>query len=322
MHFLCQGFVMPVRQKEKANSAVEEMYDCRFDQAIATVDSINDDSAGDPLKWMLRLSIIGMRHLDYDDTSDVDNFETTFKTAQLFFKNYEKRMGRTSYLLTAHGFSCFIAAAYKMRNKEYLNGIHLGFEALSCCREAKKIDSSNADVDLILGLYSYARAELRRKFWGILFWYPGDKNTGIQSINDASRKSQFSSLAARAILLEINIREERYDTATAGLNELTGIYPHSRFLLWSGVKLYEAQKLYANSADAYSQLADAYERIPAAVRNYLQTRFSEAQRYYWTGNIVKAKDACNKVLDACVRNPSGHCDEAKKILEKMRKPHH
>ena len=107
-----------------------------------------------------------------------------------------------------------------------------------------------------------------------------------------------------------------------GLNELTGIYPHSRFLLWSGVKLYEAQKLYANSADAYSQLADAYERIPAAVRNYLQTRFSEAQRYYWTGNIVKAKDACNKVLDACVRNPSGHCDEAKKILEKMRKPHH
>ena len=57
-----------------------------------------------------------------------------------------------------------------MRNKEYLNGIHLGFEALSCCREAKKIDSSNADVDLILGLYSYARAELRRKFWGILCW--------------------------------------------------------------------------------------------------------------------------------------------------------
>jgi hypothetical protein len=322
MHFLCQGFVMPVSQKEKANSAVEKMFDCRFDEAFAIVDSMSTDSAGAPLKWMLKLSIIGIRNLDYDDTSGAGLFETTYTTTQSFFTTYEKQMGRTSYLLTAHGFSCCIAAAYKMHNKEYLEGIHLGFEALSYCQEAKKIDSTNTDVDLILGLYSYARAELRRRFWGILFWYPGDKRTGIQAITSASKTGHFSSLAAQAALQEIYIREAQYNKASESLNQLSSLYPHSRFLMWSKVKLYEAQRLYANSAGVYSQLADVYETIPSAARNYHQTRFFEAQRYYWVENDSKAEAACNKLLDACTHKPMEHCDEAKKILAAIRRPSH
>ena len=80
---------MPVPQKEKANSAVEKMFDCQFDKALATVDSMSADSAGDPLKWMLKLSIIGMRHLDYDDTFDSKLFETTYKATGSFFNEYE-----------------------------------------------------------------------------------------------------------------------------------------------------------------------------------------------------------------------------------------
>lgn len=322
IHFLCQGFIMPVSQKEKANSAVEKMFDCQFDQALAAVDSMSADSGGGPLKWMLKLSIIGTRHLDYDDTSDSNLFETTFKTTRSFFEEYEKQIGRTSYLLTANGFACFIAAAYKMHHKEYLKGISLGFEALSCCREAKKIDSAATDVDLILGLYNYARAELRRRFWGILFWYPGNKSAGIRSIISTCKTGQFSSLAAQAVMQEINIREAHYDSASAGLKQLSSLYPHSRFLMWSKAKLYEAQKLYANSADAYSQLANDYETIPSAARNYHQTRFFEAQRYFWAGNNDKAEAACNKLLDACAHNPMEHCNEAKKILAKIRRPFH
>ena len=322
IHCACQGFVLPVSQKEKANSAVESMFDCRFDQAMSTVDSMSADSADAPLKWTLKLSIIGMRHLDYDDVSDSNYFETTYETTQLLFKNYEKQWGRTSYFLTAHGFGCCIAAAYKMHNKEYLKGIQLGFEAISNCREAKKIDSVNTDIDLILGLYSYARAELKRKFWGIIFWYPGDKNTGVRSIVNASKTGQFSSLAAQAALLEINIREAHYDTATAGLDVLLNLYPHSRFLMWSKVKLCDAQKLYAHSADTYDLLADAYEIIPGAARNYPQTRFFEAQRYYWAGNFDKAAAACDKLLETCANRPMEHCDEAKKIREKIRRSFH
>jgi hypothetical protein len=322
LHFICQGFVVPAPQKDLANSAVEKTFDCRFEQAMALVDSLGDDSTGAPLKWMLKLSIIGMRRLDYNDASDSNIFETTFETTQSVFKKYERQMGRTSYLLTARGFSCFIAAAYKLHNKEYLDGLHLGLEAISCCREAKKKDSANTDVDLILGLYSYARAELRKKFWGMLFWYPGDKNTGIRSIISASKTGQFSALAAQAVLQEINIREARYDTATAALDKLSGMYPHSRFLMWSKVKLYEAQKSYANGADAYAQLADAYATIPSAASNYRQTRFFEAQRYYWAGNTDRAAAACEKLLEACADGPMEYCNDAKRILEKIKKPYH
>jgi hypothetical protein len=263
-----------------------------------------------------------MRHLDYDDTSDSNFFETTYETTQLLFKKYEKKLGRTSYLLTAHGFSCFIAAAYKMHHNEYFEGIKLGFEAISFCREAKKIDSANTDIDLILGLYSYARAELKRRFWGIFFWYPGDKRTGIQAIMRASETGQFSSLAAQAALLEINIREAHYERASAGIYQLTARYPHSRFLMWSKAKLYEAQKLHAGSADAYSQLANAYETIPSAARNYHQTLFFEAQSYYWEGDSNNAEFACNKLLETCPQNPTDQCTEAKKILAKIRRPFH
>jgi predicted Zn-dependent protease len=322
INFLSMGFVLPAWNQEKAGSAVEKMFDCQFGQALSTVDSMSPDSADDPLKWMLKLSIIGMRHLDYDDTSDSNYFETTYETTQSLFKKYEKKMGRTSYLLTADGFGCFIAAAYKMHHKDYLKGIQLGFEALSYGREAKKIDSANADIDLILGLYSYARAELKKKFWGILFWYPGDKNTGILAIKRASEAGQFSSLAAQAALVEIHIREARYGKALSGINQLAARYPHSRFILWSKAKLYEAQKLYSGGADTYAELADAYEMVPSAARNYHQTLFFEAQRYYWAGNIIKAEAACNKLLGACSRNPTELCTEANKILAKIRRPLH
>lgn len=322
MHLICQGFVIPVIHTEKVQSAVEHMFECRFDQALSAVDSISSDSMGVPLQWMLKLSIIGMRHLDYNDTSGSDLFEATYATTQSVIKKYEEQAGRTSLLLTAQGFSCCIAAAYRMHNKEYIEGIRLGFEALSCCQEAKKIDSANTDVDLILGLYSYARAELRRKFWGILFWYPGDKRTGIQALISAAHTGHFASLAAQAALQEIYIREENYTKASDGLNQLVCLYPRCRFLMWSRVKLYEAQKLYANSAEVYMQLADAYEIIPAAKRNYHETRFMEAQRYFLAGNFPMAQAACNKVLDACAQNPMDHCREAQKMLTKIPRSAH
>jgi tetratricopeptide (TPR) repeat protein len=304
-----------VSPMQRLNCTVEEILNCRFDEARIVVDSMNDDGPSGLYKAMLTLSIIGMRHLDYDLQDDTDSFEIAFKNARKYYNKYAAKNGVSSDLLTAEGFSYMIAAAYNMHDKNYLSGIGYGFKALSFCREAKKIAPSNADVDLPLGLYSYARADLRKKFWGIIFWYPGNKRVGIQAIEAVSKNGRFTSLLAKAVLQEIYIREEWFDKASEGLDRLCSLYPQSRFLLWSKAKLYDSIKLPLKTAEIYSQLAASYETIPSANRNYRQTLFFSAQQYLKAGNNQKAEESCRRLVSDCRDASKNYCAEARKLME-------
>ena len=317
LHAPCVG--LSDASMQKLNHAVEEVLNCRFERAQAVADSFEESGASGLFKKMLDLSIIGMRHLDYDLQDDTDAFENAFKNARSLYEGDAKKNGPSSDLLTAQGFSYMIAAAYNLHEKSYLSGIGLGFKALSFCREAKKIDSSDSDVDLVLGLYSYARADLRKKFWGIIFWYPGDRLVGIKTIEAVAKNGRFTSLLAQAVLQEIYIKEEQFDKASEGLDRLGALYPQSRFLLWSKVKLYQALKRPLQCAETYSRLAASYAPEPQAYRNYHQTLLFAAQQYCKAGNDREARESCQELLNDRRGNGDGYRNAARKLLENLRR---
>jgi tetratricopeptide (TPR) repeat protein len=317
LHAPCLG--LSVASMQKLNCAVEEVLNCRFERAQAVADSLEESGAGGLFKKMLDLSIIGMRRLDYDLQDDIDAFDSAFKKARSYYDDDAKKNGPSSDLLTAQGFSYMIAAAYNLHDKNYLSGIGLGFKALSFCREGKKIDSSDSDVDLVLGLYSYARADLRKKFWGMIFWYPGDKLVGIKTIETVAKNGRFTSLLAQAVLQEIYIKEGQFDKASEGLDRLSALYPQSRFLLWSKVKLYQSLKRPLQCAETYSRLAASYAPIPEAHRNYHQTLWFAAQQYCKAGNDREARESCRELMDDCRGNADGYCDAARNLLENLKR---
>ncbi len=317
----CFGFTLPPEQKQAANTAIERMVASDYSGALSLCDSMIRLDASDPLGWMLRLSAIGLHDLDLDSATDSLNFAGAFKkTGDVLFE-YERNHGVSSYSLTVKGFARAIAAAYNIWRKKYFTGLDLGLDALAKLQQAKRLDSTNFDVDFFLGLYTYARADLKKTFWWAFFWYSGDKETGIRSIRSCSRNAQFSCLAATLLLGEVTFREKQFeesDSITAGLLRA---YPGSRLVLWTCAKRGEAIHSFGQAAESYRMLADAYDSIPRARRNALFTRNRAAHLYFSAGATEQARLACEKVT-ARKRHPCDDfcrqmCRDAEKLLGKL-----
>ena len=315
----CLGVDLPFQKNQTAHTIMENIAACKFEQARIVIDSMLSIDSSDALAWMLLMAQISLQQLDYDQSSDSDSFQKTYEQTKNVLAVDNNSGSADSDFLTIKGITQLIASAYAMHRKKYISALKSGFNALDLCKEAKKIDSANADVDFMLGLYAYARAELKRKFLGILFWYSGDKRSGIRIIKNSSRNARLISLVADMALQEIYVREGVYDQAASGIERLLASYPGSRFVLWTKAKLFDAQKMPDRAAEVYGTLADAYEQIHAAQKNYFTTRFLEAKRYFEAKNNQKALAVCNRLLAECKGTNDDNCDEIEDLLIKIRR---
>jgi hypothetical protein len=313
------AFEMPIGKSRAAHSIMEDIAGCKFDQARAEIDEMLSTDSADPLAWMLLMADIALQQLDYSRSSDADSFQKTYERTKTMMAEYEKRKGADSYFLTIRGISQLIATAYTMHRKRYWSALKMGFNALDLCKEAKKKDSLNVDADFMIGLYGYARAELKRKFLGILFWYSGNKKSGIRLIENCGKNARLIPQVADMVLQEIYVREKMFDKASAGIGGLLELYPGNRFALWTKSKYYDTRSMPDSAAEVYGKLADAYEQIPEAQKNYFATRFLEAKRYFEAKNYQKASEACKSLAAECRGAKDDNCEEGEDLLIKIQR---
>ena len=319
----CCSISLPPELRQASSLAIEKMIASDYNGAILLCDSIIKADREDPMGQMLRLSAIGLHDLDLDSATDSLNFFDSYKKVDASIFNYEKKYGVSSYTCTVKGFAKAIAAAYNLWRKKYFAGLDMGFAALSSLQEAKRLDNTNTDVDFFLGLYTYARADLKRNFWWAFFWYSGDKNAGIRSIRACSRNAQFARQAATLLLAEIYYRENKIPESDTITRSLLAAYPTSRLTLWTCAKRGEATQSFAEAAAFYQALADAYDGIGRARKNALVTRSKAAHMYFSAGDTIQARVACEKILVKKKGYCDGFCrqicDDAEKLLAKIRK---
>jgi hypothetical protein len=214
------------------------------------------------------------------------------------------------------GFAKAVAAAYCMQHKSYMKGLNLGLDGIGLLKDAKKMDPCNYDADFFLGMYTYARADLKQMFWWALFWYSGEKTDGIKTLISCRKNSSFCSLAAYVLLAEIYTREQKYDDALVVILDVSKLYPESRFIQWSRAKMFEAKKSYKDAAVSYGLLADSYDTIPSAYVNSMTARYKQASMLYLGKDMKTAHDKCCLVL-----NKSKYVDNAdyKKVMQDAKK---
>jgi hypothetical protein len=315
------GLTLSPDKRGAANAAIEKMIASDYDGALRLCDSITRADAADPLGWMLSLAAIGLHDLDLDSATDSLNFDGVFKKGSEVIIEYERLHGVSSYSLTVKGFVRATAAAYDLWRKKYFAGLDLGLDALARLQEAKKLDNSNTDVDFFLGLYTYARAELKKTFWWAFFWYPGDREDGIRSMRGCARNAQFCRRAASLALGEVYYREHRFAESDSVTADFSRLYPGSRLVKWTCAKRAESAGLWGPAGDYYRNLADAYDSIPRARRNSFLTRNKAAHMYFSAGNFAGARKECSTLLDrkAGDCNPFCRqlCDDTERLLAKM-----
>jgi len=201
--------------------------------------------------------------------------------------------------------------------KDYFSGLRMGLEAVSICNDVKKIDPSNAEACFILGLYGYARAELKKKFMGIFFWYTGDKKSGIKAIEFCRDHADIAGTSAAMMLPDIYVKEKMYDSADVATEKILIKYPACRFALWARAKMYDAIKEYMNSAVIYSRLAEQYKTVPDAYCNYISTLYLQAKSFYSAGDNKKAGEILDDILSKCKYKDCENCTNSRKLLRRI-----
>ncbi len=290
------SFTLQPQVKRTADRVMGMMINCEFTRALEQTDSLMACDSIEPLYPYLHLCALGLRDLDFDCIIDTAAFLEAYATTIVRIDAFEKVHGKTSYSMTLRGFAFASYSSFHLLHKKYFAAIGTGMDAVRLFDDVKEIDSANYDADFFLGFYNYARGELKKRLWMVLFWYPGSKKQGMKSLETCAQKGQISSLAAKMILVDVYMRESKNEKSRKMYASLIEKYPASRFLFWSNARYYEEKKEYARAADEYGRLADSYAEEQFGGYNSLVTRLMQLTMLDKAGQEKKAAKIAAKTL--------------------------
>ncbi|MBD3321499.1 MAG: hypothetical protein GF350_10440 [Chitinivibrionales bacterium] len=313
------GFSISDTKRACVNSIIETLVKCEFSTAFRKIDSLTECMPTDPIGPFLKTYGIGLKDLDLDFKSDPSGFMESYNTTLSLITALETDTDTTSYTITLRGFTKATYAAYSLRNKEYGAAVQVGLEAIKELRRAQELDPANSDADLFLGLYDYAKGELRKQLWWVLFWFPGSKEQGIRRLENASRNSEISSLGAKLMLLDIYSTEKMFEKGRRLLAELEAKYPSSRYILWSKGKYYKETGKYGNAEKVFGELCTAYRTIPQSGRSLLSAQNKRAHMLFSGGKYIAAAKVCKEILQRAESWDDPRVQEIKKDTEKLLK---
>jgi len=300
--FFCTGalyaYTLAPGVQGAGNRVIGMLINCEYAKACAQTDSLIKTDTLEPVYPYLRMCSLGLRDLDFDEIIDTVAFLAAYQKTIQIIDAYERVYGQTSYSQTILGFTYVSHASFYLMHNRYFAAIKTGLDGIRIFRDVKQADGSNYDADLILGLYAYAKGELRKRLWMVLFWYPGSRKEGIAHLQDSRSKGRIASEAAGMALVDVYGMEKQFTKAYTLLDTLSRTYPQSRFLLWSRVKLLEAQKEYVRAAETYERLAESYARTEFGGYNFLVTRNRQAAMLNKAGLKKEASVVAKKTL-AC-----------------------
>jgi tetratricopeptide (TPR) repeat protein len=296
---------------------VDDIIDCRFTRAIATAESLSRADTLDPLGPLLHLLALGLRDVDSDRLLDSSAFLGTYAATMSRVERHERAHGRTSYSLTVAGIANTAHASFFLRQKQYFAAIGTGRDGLELLEGARELDTTNLEPDFFLGLYDYARGELKKRLWMVLFWYPGNKDRGIARLTACMNRAQLTATGAKMALADIYVKEEEFAKARALIDELRRSHPESRFVLWSRAKYHDAREEHEQAAEVYGRLAASYEQYPDGRYNGLVTRLKQVEALRSAGQRRKALVVARETIETNCSVQEERCGDVCEEIESM-----
>ncbi len=313
------GFTLPPEQRNISREISELIINCKFQTAIRYSDSLMVSDATEPLYPFFKLCVLGMRDLDFDRIVDSAAFLSVYNTTINTINEFEKENGKTQLSQTLTGYAYVTYASYYLLHKRPFSAIGKGFDALDIFKELTKKDSLNYDAQFLLGFYDYSKAELKKRLWMVLFWYPGNKKQGIKRLENSGSKGQITFMAAKISLIDVYTQESKYKKSKKLMDSLSTIYPNSRFLLWSKIKYFEALKKHSKAAKVYGELSAHYEKVKYGDYNMLVTRLKQIKLLKKEGHKKEASSIAKETMKCkeCILSKDNKriCKDIKKYIE-------
>jgi len=99
------SFQVPPAHRAAADSAIREILECRFENAMRLSEAAYAADAQNPLAAVLHMVAIGMRDVDADRMLDSAAFVRSFERAKAAVDRYESLNGPGSYTAMLRGFT-------------------------------------------------------------------------------------------------------------------------------------------------------------------------------------------------------------------------
>jgi tetratricopeptide (TPR) repeat protein len=299
------AFQIPADHLAVAEPAVKGILECRFDDVLRFTDSVYQSDDKNVMAAVMRLAALGMRDVDFDITADAAAFARSFERALAHVYKYETERGVSSYSLTLRGFALAMNASFHLKNGSYLAAASSGIEAIKAMKEARGLDSSNAEANFFLGMYDYAKADLKKRLPPVLFWFPGSKADGIRLLEEGAADAVITRAACALALSDIYLKENHPRRSRDIIFNLKKEMPQSRFVLWAEAKYFEDRKMFSQAADVYGRLAGYYDKEGRSGGysarygefNGIVTRNKRAHMFYKAGETGKATEECYLMLN-------------------------
>jgi hypothetical protein len=313
---LC-AFSLPASQQQYATRCVHAILNGSYGDALSIADSAIAADRQDPLAPLLYLTAIGIRDVDFDTLLDTASFFRAYRLTEERITSWEHKNGISSYCSMLSGFCKGIHSSFYLRQESYYAAMQTGFEALRLLEDSYKLDSSNVEPLFFLGLYDYARGELKKRLWWVLFWYPGSKKEGIRRLWCCADKGMLTGKGALFALADIYTRENMPGDAAPVVESLRRDFPQSRFALWARAKHLESKHSWYEAALVYEQLAASYGAHRAGAHNAFVTANQQAHLLARAGQKKEAAAVCRMLLDTPVskKNRSLHKDTEKLLAQ-------
>jgi tetratricopeptide (TPR) repeat protein len=231
---------------------------------------------------------------------------------------YEKAHGVSSYSSTLKGFTLGIHASYHLKNKSYFGAASTGLDAIKLMKEARELDPANTDVNFFLGLYDYARADIKKKLWWVLFWFSGNKESGIQQLEAGAKSALLTKIASQLAISDIYLEQKQPEKSRKIIEKLKKELPNSRFVMWAEAKYFEDQKMHGEAALVYGRLSESYGKQPHGTFNAIVTKNKQAHLHAKANETGAAINVCKQILERGKdKRANSLIKDTEKLLDKL-----
>ena len=199
----------------------------------------------------------------------------------------------------------------RFHRDDYLAAANAGRKALGIIRDAESLDPGNADILLGAGMYNYYADVLPKEYPYLkplmLFIPAGDKQKGIEQLNEAAARGKYASVESMYFLMQLYYYYEKdYPKALAIALQLTRRYPNNMLFHKYLGRCYASE---SNWSEGLAVFSDIEERSVRGQRGY--TTWAEREAEYYIGLCQMNLGRIDKALPHFFR-----CDEVSRTLDR------
>ncbi len=293
-----------------------------YDSSMIIFDSYIKKYPQEPIGLTFKMSIIGLKMLDYEN----DSLESVFLDGLnrgIALANSQLSNGTDSaWAFFIKGMALATKSSQLIKKEHYFKGIQTGRKSLKLLKKSSKIDSTIYDSYLYTGLYDYVKKEIKDKFRWILFLSKQNNiKSGIRKLELCRKHSLFSKTAATQALLGVYAREKDFAQAQIVYADIIDKFPNNRPARWTYANYLFEDKRWNNAEKIYKELLPLMINVPQmAYWQILMCKYRIALCNHKMNNVDTCRKYCKEIINSSnTKNEKeyAYINKAKKLLIKI-----